>query len=197
MPLAFGSLSGLVPKITGPFTGLTSIKPIGADAGVKFGVALSGFFDRNAVLSKLTPAEAVALSKFGAFVRQRAMTSIRKSGKKGKPSSPGSPPRSHDKITPGGGRAKHLLRTLMFFSYDASSNSVVIGPAVINRPTNAPALCEFGGKAIRPMRGRRGRFVFVRYPARPYMNPALERERPKFPQLFGGMLNGRGGVNGG
>lgn len=195
MPVVLGSLARLPSVVMAPFQA-GSLTRVGPDVGVKFSVALSGFFDRTAVQSKLTPAEAVVLSRFGAFVRQRAKTSIRKGNKKRTPSPPGMPPRSHD-TTNIRGRAKHLLRELMFFSYDANANSVVIGPAVINAPTGAPTLCEFGGRAIRPQRGRRGRFVSVTYDARPYMRPALDTERPKFPQLFGGMLNGLGRVQGG
>lgn len=192
MPLTFGTLSAR-PSIIAPFRDVR-MPGIPADAGIKFGTYLSTFFDRQAVLDQLTPAETEILSKFGAFVRQRAMTSIRKANKKGTPSSPGTPPRSHDKYTKGGGRAEHLLRKLMFFGYDRSTRSTVIGPAVINKPTGAPGLCEFGGTVSRPKAS--GRFVTVTYPKRPYMRPALEREKPKFPQLFSGMLNGRTDVRG-
>jgi hypothetical protein len=57
-----------------------------------FRAAKQGFFDRALVQQKVAKAERRVLSRFGAFVRTRAKTSIRK--KKGT-SPPGSPPHSH------------------------------------------------------------------------------------------------------
>jgi len=50
------------------------------------------FFDRQAVISKVDAATRRVLSRFGAFVRQRAKSSIRK---RRNPAPPGSPPSSH------------------------------------------------------------------------------------------------------
>ena len=50
------------------------------------------FFDRQAVISKVDAATRRVLSKFGAFVRRSAKSSIRKLKK---PAPPGHPPSSH------------------------------------------------------------------------------------------------------
>lgn len=54
--------------------------------------AKGNFFDRKAVLAAVDKATLRVLSKFGAFVRRRAKSSIRK---RKKASPPGQPPSSH------------------------------------------------------------------------------------------------------
>ena len=83
------------------------------------------FFDRRAVLSRVDAATQSVLSRFGAFVRQAARTSIRF---RKKPSEPGQPPSSHT----------GLLRRFIFFSYEPRQRSVVIGPARLNKTGDAP-----------------------------------------------------------
>ncbi|MBM4369838.1 MAG: hypothetical protein FJ102_26750 [Deltaproteobacteria bacterium] len=129
------------------------------------------FFDRAAVIGAVDAAKRKALSKAGAFIRTAARTSIRK--RKG--SAPaGSPPYSHE----------GSLRRLILFGYDRSSDSVVVGPAGFKRST-APNVLEYGGPATVTRRrlGRREKRT-VKIAARPYMGPALERERPKLPLLW-------------
>lgn len=70
-----------------------------------FQAAKQGFFDRALVQQKVAAAERKVLSWFGAFVRQRAKTSIKK--RKGT-SPPGQPPHSH----------VGLLRKFVLFAYD-------------------------------------------------------------------------------
>lgn len=118
------------------------------------------FFDRAAVAEKLDPAVRRALSKFGAYVRRRAQTSIRP--RKGT-SRPGQPPHSH----------AGLLRKFIFFSYDRASESVVIGPTLLKPDSTAPAALEYGSET---------------HAARPYMRPAYEAELPKVPDLFRDMI---------
>src|SRR5688500_3112527 len=122
--------------------------------------AKGGFFDRPKVLKALDRANKRALSKAGAFVRQRAKTSMRK--RKGTAPS-GEPPYAH----------VGLLRKLMFFAYDAQRKSVVVGPARINTPTGVPGLLEHGG------RNQAGDY----YRGNPFMGPALRQEAPGFPDL--------------
>ena len=78
------------------------------------------FFDRQAVISKVDAATRRVLSRFGAFVRRSAKSSIRKR-KKAAP--PGQPPSSHT----------GLLKKFIFFGYDADRRSVVIGPTRLNQ----------------------------------------------------------------
>lgn len=153
-----------------------------------------GFFDRKGIADKATAAGRKALSQFGAFVRRRAKSSIRKS-KKSAP--PGQPPKSHE----------GSLRRLIFFAYDSGRQSVVIGPVKFRRG-EAPPLLEHGGTVVRrrrvrtkgkPATGRR-KETFLRlardgrleskpavyqsvravYRGNPFMEPAAEAELPKF-----------------
>jgi len=132
------------------------------------------FFDRQAVISKVDAATRRVLSKFGAFVRRSAKSSIRKR-KKAAP--PGQPPSSHT----------GLLKKFIFFGYDADRRSVVIGPTRLNQKGRgeAPPLLEYGGKATLVRRGKKKR---VTYQARPYMGPAFEKEKPQLPAMWRGSV---------
>ena len=125
------------------------------------------FFDRQAVISAVDAAKRKVLSKAGAFIRQAAKTSIRK--RKGS-SQPGQPPFSHE----------GSLRKFIYFGYDRASDSVVVGPVGFKNST-APAVLEHGGATVVVRRGKRAP---VKIAARPYMWPALEKERPQLPLLW-------------
>ncbi len=116
------------------------------------------FFDKKAVTSAIDKGLKQALSKFGAFVRTRSKSSIRK---RKAIAAPGSPPSSHE----------GSLKKLIFFSYDAAQKSVVIGPVLKTGGGEAPRLLEHGGT------GRKGR-----YAARPFMLPAFKAELPNAPK---------------
>ena len=135
---------------------------------IKLNVAKGNFFDRKAVVDATTVAERKVLSKFGAFVWRRSKSSIRK---RKKVSKPGQPPSSH----------VGLLRNLIYFTFDASAHSVVIGPVLINRPTGAPETLEYGG-VIAIDDGKQIRRVPIA--PRPYMGPAYEAEKPKLPDMW-------------
>jgi len=132
------------------------------------------FFDRQAVISKVDAATRRVLSKFGAFVRRSAKSSIRK---RKKPAPPGQPPSSHT----------GLLKKFIFFGYDAARQSVVIGPTRLNQKGRgeAPPLLEYGGKTTLKRGGKKRR---VTYQARPYMGPAFEKEKPQLPAMWRGSI---------
>lgn len=111
-----------------------------------------------------------ALSKAGAFVRRTARSSMKsRQGKKaGSYSAPGTPPNVH----------AGQLKDLLFFGFDPGNRSVVIGPVPFGKG-EAPNLEEFGGSV--PRRGRRGVVKVAKYPARPFMGPALQKEIPQMP----------------
>ena len=136
--------------------------------GMRINEAKSLFFDRQAVSSAVSRAERRVLSKFGAFVRRGARSSIRK---RKSISKPGSPPSSHT----------GLLRDFIFFVYETQRSRVVIGPVQLNRGTDAPAILEYGGQVTARRRGRRVRQT---YRPRPYMGPAFEREKPKLSAMW-------------
>ena len=138
------------------------------------GFAIKGmFFDRAKVCRRVDTATRRVLSRFGAFVRRGAKSSIRT---RKRASAPGQPPSSHT----------GLLRRFIFFGYDPTRQSVVIGPQRLSqKTTDAPHALEYGGTStvIEGLRRRR-RKRRVRIAARPYMGPAFEQERPKLPAMW-------------
>ena len=135
------------------------------------------FFDRPAVQRAIDPARRRALSKAGAFVRQRAKTSMRK--RRGT-SRPGQPPFAHE----------GSLRRMVLFGYDPRTKSVVVGPVGFRRG-KAPSVLEFGGRAkvVRRRGGKRTKQA-VRIAARPYMRPALEKEAQNLPKVWRNSVRG-------
>lgn len=128
----------------------------------------AGFFDRAKVINAVSKAERKVLSKTGAFVRQRARTSIRK--RKGI-SKPGSPPFSH----------VGLLRRGILFAWDDASRTVVIGPALLRPTSRVPHVLEYGGTSLIESFGKR-KPAKVR--ARPFMGPALQAELSQMPEAW-------------
>lgn len=118
-------------------------------------IDFEGFFDRKSVLDAVDKAEAKNLSKFGAYVRTRSRSSIRKRKKQ---ADPGKPPSSH----------QGNLKRLIFFQYSKQAGEVVIGPAVFGRHLGANLL-EYGGATVRKGKA-------YRYKGNPFMTPAFEKE---------------------
>jgi len=123
------------------------------------------FFDRGVTRRFLDPLTYHYLSHKAGFIRLTARRSQR--WRKG-PSAPGTPPHAH---------IGHMRR-LLWYAFDRGNRSVVVGPYGFERkgfaatnPT-VPELHEFGGVMVRT--NRKGRTQLYRYPARPYMAPALE-----------------------
>ena len=134
------------------------------------------FFDKDAVKAAFSKQERQRLSKFGAFVRKRAKTSIRK---RNKISAPGSPPSSHT----------GLLKKHIYFAADPVKRSVVIGPTPLgDRDAIAPVALEAGGVSEVSEPGPRGsglrrrRRVFIR--PRPFMEPAFREELAHFREVW-------------
>ena len=127
------------------------------------------FFDKETVLRSVDTATRKALSRFGAFVRTSAKSSIRK---RKSSSAPGSAPSSHT----------GLLKKFIFFGYDPNQKSVVIGPERLNQKnTDAPHTLEYGGTTTIVSRGSK-RHINIQ--PRPYMGPAFEQEKQKLPALW-------------
>lgn len=139
------------------------------------------FFDRKAIMDKMSGAERKAMSKIGAFIRKSA----RQSQKSRKDvAAPGSPPSVHtdSKV--------YTLKNILF-GYEPINHRVVIGPVLLSRfdrtresggnntlvkaDSTVPALHEFGGTAtlLFPSGNERR----ARYAPHPFMGPALDRER--------------------
>lgn len=156
------------------------------------------FFDRGKVQRAMDGATRRALSKFGSFVRKDARQSLRPapstvirdvkgriSGSKRttRPSPPGRPPYSRT----------GKLKKGIFFAYEASTRNVVIGPVLYPRArSDNLVMLEYGGRRVMKMPGRdpkqpRG-VVRIRraahYPPRPFMRPAMEKNRPNAARLY-------------
>jgi hypothetical protein len=151
------------------------------------------FFDSAAVLKAMDRTTARSLSKFGAFVRQRARTSIKKApkinprtgqtarGRRRKgvvlvdaTARPGMPPFGHD---------DQKLKRLIFFAYDRDAQAVVIGPAWFANPRGGgPKFIEYGGQTM--IRNRGGRNRSVVFDGNPFMNPAAAAEMPNLMKFF-------------
>ena len=135
------------------------------------------FFDAPRVIRAVDAATRKVLSKSGAFIRQRATSSIRK---RKRASKPGQPPSSHT----------GLLKRFIFFGYDPTAESVVIGPVGF-KGSEIPNVLEHGGMTTRT-RFKKGKIVRrrVRIRPRPYMGPALEAERPGLPKRWRDSVKG-------
>jgi len=132
--------------------------------------AKAGFFDRAAVQSATDRATNRNLSRFGAFVRTRSRSSIRK---RKAISEPGQPPSSH----------VGTLKKFIFFSFEPTAKSVVIGPTRTSGAGTAPEMLEHGGTS-RFIPPRQRRPITARYRPRPFMTPAFVEEQKKLPDLW-------------
>ena len=137
---------------------------------IRVKAAKNMFFDRTLIKQKVDTATRKRLSKFGAYVRQTAKRSIRK---RKRSSSPGQPPSSHT----------GLLKQFIYFGYDETRRSVVIGPVVLARKASGiPEALEHGGNVTIQWGRARGKTVTIE--ARPYMGPAFERELENISSLW-------------
>ena len=171
------------------------------------------FFDAPAIVAEMDKATRKALSKFGAFVRRRSQTSIRYRVKISDPGQPPSGHRTmtRKKTNRKTGMTKvqtvSPLRDFILFAYDAEAQTAIIGPALLNGKTASagntiPEALEHSGtmdllEALRhgqwsqvfdaeaaKRKGRAVRKRTARVRARPFMNPALEAELPKLPEMY-------------
>ena len=138
--------------------------------GFRIDQAKTMFFDPKKVLDPAERADRQQLSKFGAFVRTRARSSMRK---RKRASRPGEPPSVH----------VGLVKKFLYFVYESQRRNVLIGPAKLNgtRSGDSLEMLEHGGDTTR----RRGKeTVRAQYPARPFMGPAFAKELPNAPRLY-------------
>lgn len=153
---------------------------------MKLNAAKGLFFDRKAVTNATDRATVKAMSKAGAFVRTASRQSIRTRKRE---SNPGDPPTNRT----------GLLKRNIVFVYEPEKKGVVVGPVLLNGRNGAKILqsLEFGGESETEklfFRTRDGRTVAerrrmkIQVEARPFMRPAMEREDPKFAELFRGTV---------
>jgi hypothetical protein len=132
------------------------------------------FFDSPKVVRAVDRTTRRVLSRFGAFVRRTARSSIRK---RKRISKPGDPPSSHT----------GLLKKFIFFGYDPAKRSVVIGPERLSQKGRgeAPHLLEYGGLLRQGYAGQgRKQQGNARIRPRPFMGPAFEKEQPKLAAMW-------------
>lgn len=153
------------------------------------------FFDKQRVINAVDSGLRSALSKFGGYVRKTAKSLIKPVPKKDrirwitknghripipKTSAPGMPPYSRT----------GLLKRFIFYSWDNSSKSVVIGPEKLPIKGQVPHALEYGGATYAPEYDRdvNGRMISrerrVTIKPRPFMHPALEMSKPQLPPLI-------------
>lgn len=148
------------------------------------------FFDRQKVKTKVEKVRLKNQAKCCAFVRTSARSSLRR---RKKISTPGSPPSVH---------STHPFATLknILFGYDPSTKGSIVGPVAVNgNKDDVPRLMEKGGSARRytPARTKTGKIKkkgvtvvrlknarSVSYDARPFMVPALKKEKAKFAKVW-------------
>lgn len=154
------------------------------------------FRDLDAIQNAEERAAKKALSKFGAFVRRRARSSMRR---RKKASEPGQPPSAH----------LGLIKKFLFFAYEPESKNVVIGPALLNgsKRSDSQTVVELhekgGSRAVEETQVRSGDWVAsgrvkidglpirtrqAKYPERPFMRPAFEAELPQAAPMFKDMI---------
>ena len=129
------------------------------------------FFDRPTVRRNVDTRTRQVLSWFGAHVRRTAQRSIRRRRVGRGTSKPGRPPVSHT----------GLLKKFLWFGYDTTRRSVVIGPVRLSRRGRngkAPATLEYGGTVTLP----NGRKATIE--PRPYMGPAFRTGLTQLPYFW-------------
>lgn len=158
---------------------------------MKLSAYKKSFFDRQKVATKVEKARLKNLAKCGAFVRRRARSSMRR---RKKVSPPGQPPSAHSKD------AFATLKNILF-GYDPRRKTVIVGPvAIYGNKQGVPRLMEQGGNVQRRRRyvpqytktGKRKKLELrelakpetVHYAPRPFMGPALMRERKNFAKVW-------------
>lgn len=148
----------------------------------KVNLAKQFFFDRAAVKNAVDKATLRNHSKFGAFTRRNArdLLKYRKS-----PSRPGQPPTVHRtmsrKTSKGKVQSVSPLKEFIFFALDTGSRSVVIGPARLNKPGDAPHALEYGGASTVSVNGKT---VSINVRARPYMRPSFLKAVRDLPDIW-------------
>lgn len=130
------------------------------------------------LLDRMNASARKALTLQGIDIRRTARKSM-KTGKDGRPSSPGSPPH----------RVTGLLADFLIWKYDGNVASVVIGPALLDGSKNTnptiPEILESGGTEMATVkRGKEWNRQPVSIAARPYMAPALERSQAKLSEFW-------------
>lgn len=145
-----------------------------AHVGFHFDPRKHLFFDQPEILRRIDRATLRYLRTAGGRTRLVARRSLRP---RTQVSAPGQPPSSHTKA----------LRESILFGLDPQSDAVVVGPIPLRRPGSpgegrlGASVLEFGGTLTVQQDGKKRR---LRYRARPFMGPALDKVAPTLPALW-------------
>jgi len=149
-------------------------------------------FDTQIIRRNWNRINRTPLTRAGMLVRGIARRSIRRAGPKAKPSRPGTPPKS---------RATDAPLKRIFSVPNRYGTSVMVGPVGFGSFHPATGLHEHGGSASRKVFPNRTQTPFqpagkavlatkmVRFPPRPFMQPALMTALPKLPPLWANSLS--------
>ena len=140
------------------------------------------FFDKKKIERDQNRKQGRFLARFGAIVRRGVKTLLRKKGGKSNQSSkPGEPPRQQT----------GLLRRSIFFAYQRSQKSVVIGPVVLSGASNGkvPESLEEGGSIVLrefnpSTKTRSGKKQTKRIAPRPYMGPEFADQKKRISSIW-------------
>lgn len=139
------------------------------------------FFDRTAVKNAVGAVAAKRLGAMGAFIQRAAKSLIRRRKNRKLHAAAGKPPFAHSTDSVASIRA-------IWFAYDPSSQSVVVGPLKLNgsRSYIVPETLEFGGTVLK-RNGQR-----ANYKPHPFMRPAKESaiESPKLMEIWRDSVKG-------
>ena len=156
--------------------------------------AQSGAYVRTTARRSMKKARRMRLSEMPPEMRERYQpkrdrqgrfknankTGVRARDRPLKSSRPGEPPRTN----------VGLIKKLLFFSWDPSTESVVIGPERHGEGT-APWVLERGGIGkVRAYKAGRRVFRRVKVAPRPFMRPALRKELPRLPRRWRNSIRG-------
>ncbi len=163
------------------------------DAGTRRALSKSGAFIRQTARRSLRPRRRMKLSEMPDEMRERyrrtpgrdARGKFVTGGPKRKlpwaSSKPGQPPRV---------RKGSPLKELLFYTYDPKAHSVVIGPVGF-KSNPAPETLEHGGRTrIRKRVKGKPQTRTAKVQPRPFMGPALAKERPQLPRRWAGSVKG-------
>lgn len=135
----------------------------------------SMFFDKALIEGKIDRATYFVMIRIGAYIRRTAMQSLRRPSRRKKPQ-PGLPPRNMT------GKLKYRI----MFGWEPTKRKTLVGPEYLPRmPRNPtiPQLLEYGGTIQRTSKRSKRRYM-AKYPAYPYMRPALAKNLPLLPRLW-------------
>ena len=139
------------------------------------------FENTQRILDRMGQVAKRAIMGQGGYIRKTAVNSIKTIDG---PSAPGSPPHNHRTFHGKRGALKNLL----FFKWDDSSSSLVVGPELLpSMPTapTIPEILESGGTEMATVKsGMVWQNKQITIAPRPYMSPALQSSQQRLPEFW-------------